>query len=275
MHGYMSITEMSKIKQVTSETLRHYDRIGLFCPDYIDPVTKYRYYSYAQCEKIGTILELRNLGMSLVDIKDFMENRDVNKSFELLQEKEIELEKEIREKMWIKEIISQKLKYIEQLYKMEPEQLPKLCLLKKREVLTAGKYEEQRGDYLFDVMNLEQHLKEIAPIFASNLVGSIIKKESFFDEKQKIFSRMAYLPLEQCNKGEMEVHEIPAGEYLCGKGRGRFQYGCHASEIIADWISAEKYEICGDIIEYDEVDLSITNKEEELSFIYQVPVKKL
>ncbi len=275
MRGYINITELSKIKKITTETLRHYDRIGLFQPDFTDPDTRYRYYSYEQCERIGTILELRNLGMSLLEIKDFMKNRDVKRSLQLLQEKEAELEREIREKKWIKKIIRQKLNYIEQLPEMDLEQKPELCLLKKREVVTVGKYEEYKGDYLFDVMNLERHLKEIAPVFASDLVGSIIKKESFLDPGRKIFSRMAYLPADKCNRNEIMFHEIPGGEYLCGKGRGRFQYGCHAAGVIMDWLMAEGYEICGDIIEYDEVDLSITNLEEELSFVYQVPVKKL
>ena len=61
----MSITELAKLRQVTSETLRYYDRIGLITPDYVDPQTRYRYYSIRQYEKLGTIKELRQLGMSI------------------------------------------------------------------------------------------------------------------------------------------------------------------------------------------------------------------
>ena len=31
----LSITELAKLKKITSETLRHYDRIGLLKPDHI------------------------------------------------------------------------------------------------------------------------------------------------------------------------------------------------------------------------------------------------
>ena len=31
----LSITELAKVKKITSETLRHYDRIGLLKPDHI------------------------------------------------------------------------------------------------------------------------------------------------------------------------------------------------------------------------------------------------
>lgn len=255
--------------------MRHYDRIGLFSPDFVDPITKYRYYSFGQCERIGTILELRNLGMSLLDIKDFMENRNVLRSYRLLQEKEKELEKEIREKKWIRKIIREKLDYIVLLSETDETKEPGLYFLEKREVVTVGKYEEEKDPYLFDVMNLEPYLKEISPIFASNLVGSIIKKESFLNRENKVFSRMAYLPADKCKKDVIAVYEIPSGEYLCGKGRGFFRYGCYAAQITDKWLQREGYEICGDIIEYDDVDLSMTNIEEEMSFVYQVPVKKI
>lgn len=38
----LSITELAKLRRVTSETLRYYDRIGLLKPVYTDPATKYR-----------------------------------------------------------------------------------------------------------------------------------------------------------------------------------------------------------------------------------------
>ena len=61
MQDIISITEMAKLRKITTETLRHYDRIGLLAPAY----TGYRYYSITQYEKLGTIRELKNLGMSL------------------------------------------------------------------------------------------------------------------------------------------------------------------------------------------------------------------
>lgn len=41
----LSISELAKLRQVTTETLRYYDRIGLLKPVYVDPETNYRYYS--------------------------------------------------------------------------------------------------------------------------------------------------------------------------------------------------------------------------------------
>ena len=95
MKAYLSITQFGKIKHITTETRRHYDRIGLFTPGYIDPDTRYRYYSLDQIEQIDTILELRDMGMSLGDIRTFMENRDVAMSLKLFSEKKTNWKKKL------------------------------------------------------------------------------------------------------------------------------------------------------------------------------------
>lgn len=67
----LSISEMAKLRRITAETLRHYDRVGLFKPAYIDPNTGYRFYSIYQYEVLGTIKELRQIGMTIEEIKFF------------------------------------------------------------------------------------------------------------------------------------------------------------------------------------------------------------
>ncbi len=81
MKDRISITDLARLRNVTTETLRYYDRIGLFKPIYVDPNTKYRYYSILQYEKLGTIKELRQLGMKLKEIKEYFDNRSSKKLF--------------------------------------------------------------------------------------------------------------------------------------------------------------------------------------------------
>ncbi|MGL5693490.1 MAG: MerR family DNA-binding transcriptional regulator, partial [Peptostreptococcaceae bacterium] len=45
MKKYFSIGEMSKLQNISIETLRHYDRLGLLNAEYINEKTGYRYYS--------------------------------------------------------------------------------------------------------------------------------------------------------------------------------------------------------------------------------------
>ncbi len=54
--------------QVTIETLRHYDRVGLLKPAKVDPFTGYRLYSAKQLQPLNRILTLKELGFSLEEI---------------------------------------------------------------------------------------------------------------------------------------------------------------------------------------------------------------
>ena len=78
----LSISELAKLKNITSETLRHYDRIDLLKPDYVTKSGR-RMYSIRQYEKLGTILELRAIGMSLHEIQEYFNNRNLKKSISM------------------------------------------------------------------------------------------------------------------------------------------------------------------------------------------------
>ncbi|MDJ0705310.1 MAG: MerR family transcriptional regulator [Leptolyngbyaceae cyanobacterium MO_188.B28] len=69
------IGEFSKIAQVPASLLRYYDDIGLFAPIHSDRETGYRYYSVQQLAQLNRILALKDLGLSLEQIKHLVEDQ--------------------------------------------------------------------------------------------------------------------------------------------------------------------------------------------------------
>lgn len=65
----LKIGEFSNLAQVTVKTLHHYDEIGLLKPVKIDPFTNYRYYSVEQLSQLHRIMALKELGLSLEQIR--------------------------------------------------------------------------------------------------------------------------------------------------------------------------------------------------------------
>lgn len=63
------IGEFSKINMITVKTLRHYEEIGLLLPDEVDEWTGYRMYSSEQLVKLSQILEYKQMGFSLDEVK--------------------------------------------------------------------------------------------------------------------------------------------------------------------------------------------------------------
>ena len=68
------IGEMAKFMGVSVQTLRYYDEIGLFKPQFRDTFSSYRYYSYSQIYRLANIIFLRKQGYSLEEIKDYLQN---------------------------------------------------------------------------------------------------------------------------------------------------------------------------------------------------------
>ncbi len=68
------IGEFSKIAQVSGRLLRYYDQLGLISPVYTDPQTGYRYYSAKQLPRLNRILALKELGLTLEQIGQLLED---------------------------------------------------------------------------------------------------------------------------------------------------------------------------------------------------------
>ncbi len=91
MKWIMTVGQMSKLFNITAETLRHYDRIGLLKP-IVDEENGYRYYSIKEMEKLDLILDAKYLEIPLSNIKDVISNDSIENYIELidLQEKTID-----------------------------------------------------------------------------------------------------------------------------------------------------------------------------------------
>lgn len=64
-----SIGEFARLGTVSVRTLRHYDEIGLLRPATVDPDTGYRGYSADQLGQLNRIIALKELGLSLAQVR--------------------------------------------------------------------------------------------------------------------------------------------------------------------------------------------------------------
>lgn len=74
LKNYFTTGEFSKILGVSKDTLFYYDKIGIFSPQ-LKLDNKYRYYSIFQIEPFYVIYVLKELGMPLNEIKDYMSEK--------------------------------------------------------------------------------------------------------------------------------------------------------------------------------------------------------
>ncbi len=94
----LKIGEFAKKTQVTVKTLRHYDRLGLLKPAWIDRFTGYRYYAQEQLPRLNRIMVLKDLGFTLQQTGRILQNElTVDELRGMLRLKCAELEQHIEE----------------------------------------------------------------------------------------------------------------------------------------------------------------------------------
>ena len=71
------IGDFSSMSKTTIKTLRYYEKEGLLKPVYIDQNTGYRYYETSQLVEISKIISLRQIGLSIKDIKNILNGCDM------------------------------------------------------------------------------------------------------------------------------------------------------------------------------------------------------
>ena len=72
LSNLLRIGDFSQLAQVSVPTLRHYDEVGLIKPTHVDQFTDYRYYALDQLPRLNRILALKDLGLSLDQIKQLL-----------------------------------------------------------------------------------------------------------------------------------------------------------------------------------------------------------
>lgn len=96
--------EFAKLCGVNKRTLHYYDEQGIFSPDHVGE-NGYRYYSVRQCYPFIMIRMLRQMGLDLSEIKEYMEHRSPARLEKLLAEQETWLDEEICKLQYMKEIV--------------------------------------------------------------------------------------------------------------------------------------------------------------------------
>ena len=86
------IGEFSSMSKTTIKTLRYYEKENLIKPVYIDQNTGYRYYETSQLVELSKIISLRQIGISIIDIKKILNGHDMK---EVLKKRKEEIEKEL------------------------------------------------------------------------------------------------------------------------------------------------------------------------------------
>ena len=269
----LSITELAKLRQVTSETLRYYDRIGLITPDYVDPQTRYRYYSIRQYEKLGTIKELRQLGMSIHDITDYFSGRNLRKSHQLLLHQLELLEEEIRKQQLLSEILRRKLHFLSEITPPPPVDKVFCRAFPQRYMITFGEPAGGSREHAFAFTRQERYLDEVAPILASDRIG-VYADWHLLEPSDDYIPAVPMIFVERDAIESEHKRTIPPGDYLCmNYRRGELERYHPSFARLHTYMAEHGWVLNGMIFQFYKIDVTLTSDPDETLMEIQVPVR--
>lgn len=278
MKEIISITEMAKLRNISTETLRHYDRIDLLKPVHVDPDTGYRYYSITQYEKIGTIRELKNLGMSLREIKEYFDNRNVESSRILLTEQKEKIDEQIDKLIRIRQEINAKIDFLDIVRTTDLNDEIRIKHFKARQYVYFNRTVSDDIELSYDSVSLERVLsksKQSMPIFVTNRYGGLVSRADILKNVKPLSAKMIILYDGEEDVDECNIIEAPEGDYLCMFYVGNFWNREESIEKMLTYMKENDLVLAGDVLQMQWVDFAITDNLDDISYEFQIPVKPL
>lgn len=211
INNLFTIGDISKLKNITIDALRHYDKIDLLKPEYIDKNTNYRYYSSSQFFKMDLIKFCKTLDIPLTQIKDLIKTSDQETFVEFLKNQRNEANLKIKEYTHI-------ISHIDNIINRVDE-----YNISKKEKDFYYKYLPERNIVFLDYSGSPSG--EESSVAHSKLYNSIINSNFHisynggfiysFDEKNIYTKCIFECVYESTNALNIANKILPSGTYLC------------------------------------------------------------
>ena len=208
MKKYFSVGEAAKAVHTTSETLRHYDRIGLVKPSKKDEWTNYRYYTEQDIVRLNTVRALQLMDLPLQEIKKVLEYDDLKNIVDFLAQAEKKADEKIAALQYSKSKIQ--LAKADYERKLQTQQRLQGAFLKdypERVILLSDTLEVPTLDNLWNYLN---HFYE--------KVTPALREQFAFEDLAGIYTENGATRLFAVCVRYTDVNGLkifPKGKYLC------------------------------------------------------------
>ena len=221
MKNLFSIGELSKLQNISRQTLIFYDKIGLFCPAYVDPENGYRYYSFGQLDYLDTICIMKKIGFSLDEIKTHMRSYTIDHSIAALRKQLSTINRKLEELQMIKSRVEHRCLQLEHSVSVRDSgTIVSLEEIERQYILL----QKVLSPYTLEMVSIAtkecfvRSFKDHLPIFFQS--GVIVPYENILQGRYTEAS-FAFLPIEEpgCADGIME---LPAGRCVTAYHTGDY-----------------------------------------------------
>lgn len=264
-----TIGEVAKLNNISKQTLIFYDKEGVFSPSIVDKNNGYRYYTADQLEVLDSVLILKEIGLSLKEIREFLKSRDVNLSIEIMKNQKDRILNQIKLLKDKEKRLTRKIETLEGY----GESLKREVVFKSipKEYLYIEKVQGDRTLVQLDIALkklITRAKKEKVPYYYQ--IGAIIPVKNIKSGKYTI-SEYGFLPLSEKIKSA-GVIEKAGGLYATTYHRGTYESIGKTYDYLIKEIEDRGYVLGDKSYEYCIFDSLTTRNREEYTTEIQILV---
>lgn len=266
------IGEIADIYEISVQTLRHYENLGLLHPSYVDPDTHYRYYGIEQTEVLNMICYLRALDTPLSTIRSFLENRNIEKMEQMLIHQQNEIQQKITLLQNMQNMVQRRLQILDSaktntLDQIQVIQSPKLNYIYLKNHLKPKSY----LDLETSILQLKKEQKQ-SVVFLGN-VGVGLSKEHFTQQQYEFYDYV-FILLNSEDQSFQKAEIIPASTTLSIQFQGNHTNAIPSYQKLYAYMQEYQWIPNGFVREITLIDEGLTSDISQYVTEIQIPVKK-
>ena len=275
----LRIGQMAQLNNVTEQTLRHYDKMGILSPCYVDESTGYRYYDPKQSIELDLIKYMKSIGMTLEDIRNQINTMDISYMKNMLKEQVVSIDQQIQKLQDQKVKISHALDSYYNYESFPPTGAMVYEHIPTRYMLSMGIekdiYDNEEEYYNECMRRLSVYAAQRGiPFLEFCNVGARVTLKDFLEERLSSFEVFTFV--DPFYAGSPEVVEVPTRTYLSIYCNEFIDFGLEQKyfEALHREIEEKNLEPCGDYICEDMVNLPFVHENKRTMFIrIQIPIR--
>lgn len=238
MSPHYHIGEFAKFCGVSTKTLRFYDEVGVLRPASVDSRTGYRHYLPQQLEEMASILALKNLGVPLSQLREFITKRRASADRRailntLKQRVEHSIQTATQSLNWINAALDE----------LDKGQSPISVIVKRRPAVRVASIRVELKSYA-EVARFENELSGALPPECVGALRGVLwhrcadsgspEAEPFIELKKRAPSR-----------GHYEMKELPEATLACAYSGTGNESADRAYVAVRRWMQIRGYRLAG------------------------------
>lgn len=181
------IGEISKLYHIGTDSLRYYEEIGILKP--MRGANGYRMYRISDLWRLNVIRDMRGLGFSMEQIKDYLMHRSIASTESFLQDELKAIDEKIASLQELKKNVKERIATLEETRKQEMGKVHFLTLPERNcyRINEGYKNDEEMDVLIKQLLNLAPH---DLYIIGNNRIGSEISLEEVKKENYRGYTRV-------------------------------------------------------------------------------------